>query len=72
MCSEQPLALIPQRLHSVLSCLYPHRNSVKICPIELGNQEQQVLLVIVTVSTDVRYDASPIQAQVSALKAVKF
>lgn len=61
MCTDQPLALTPQRLHTTLSWLPPSRNSVKICPIKLGNREQQALLVIVTI-TDVHYDARPIQA----------
>lgn len=49
-CTEQPLAQIPQRLHKILSGFNLSRNSVKICPIKLGNQEQQVLLVVVTIS----------------------
>lgn len=48
--TEQSLALILQRLHKVLSCFNLSRNSVKVCHITLGNQEQQVLLVIVTIS----------------------
>lgn len=50
VCTEQPLGLIPQRLRAVLSCLHLSRNSVKICPIKPGNQEQQVLVVIVTIN----------------------
>lgn len=49
-CTEQPLAQIPQRLHKILSGFNLSRNSVKICPIKLGNQEQQVLLIVVTIS----------------------